>query len=450
MRIIMAKKKRKERLLEPLKSSEIINIAHKIRLEPNNVQKTYMNKAIGCSRLAYNWALAEWKRAYSADEKPNAFKIGKSFNTVRKEQFPFTYEVSKAVTSHAILNLGVAFTNFFRGTADYPTFKKKSHTQGSFYIDGYMLKFKTINKITNKEVKGQYVLIPKLGYVKMSERLRFDGKINSCVISKKANHYYISFSMEISQDEFNRTHKFKEPQHLSCGVDIGSISAISLDNGYKEKPPKPLSKANKRYKRLSRQLSRKQHPRYKGDKTERSKNFIKATRRLAKLSERIANIRKDFNHKETSKVVANYKFIAMETLNVTGMVKNRKLAKSISDVSYGDLSSKIEYKARYSNRYIYYADMFFASSKNCLNCGSKNSDLKLSDRIFVCPSCGFTIDRDTAAAINLREEMERYLIGIAHPEFTLMERSSVDDRSLGYLRSTFSMKQEDSINLLKE
>lgn len=171
--------------------------------------------------------------------------------------------------------------------------------------------------------------------------------------------------MEISQDEFNRTHKFKEPQHLTCG-----------------------------------------------------------------------------------KVVADHKFIAMETLNVTGMVKNRKLAKSISDVSYFDLSSKIEYKARYSNRYIYYADMFFASSKTCLNCLDKNSELKLSDRIFVCPSCGFTIDRDTAAAINLREEMERYLLGIAHPEFTLVERSSVDDRSLGYLRSTFSMKQEDSINLL--
>ena len=444
----MAKKKRKERLLEPLKSGEVINIAHKIRLEPNNVQKTYMNKAIGCSRLAYNWALAEWKRAYADGEKPNAEKIRKSFNAIRKEQFPFTYEVSKAVTNQTILNLGVAFTNFFRGTAEHPTFKKKSHTQGSFYIDGFRLKFKIVSEVTNKEIKGQYVLIPKLGYVKMSERLRFDGKINSCTISKKANKYYISFCMEISQDEFNRTHKFKEPQHLTCGVDIGSISAISLDDGYKVKPPKPLSKANKRYKRLSKQLSRKQHPRYKGDKTERSRNFIKATRRLAKLSERITNIRKDFNHKETSKVVADHKFIAMETLNVTGMVKNRKLAKSISDVSYSDLSSKIEYKARYSNRYIYYADMFFASSKTCLNCLNKNSDLKLSDRIFVCPSCGFTIDRDTAAAINLREEMERYLIGIAHPEFTLVERSSVDDRSLGYLRSTFSMKQEDSINLL--
>lgn len=444
----MVKKKRKERLLEPLKPNEVINIAHKIRLEPNNIQKTYMNKAIGCARLAYNWALAEWKRAYAAGEKPNALKIRKSFNAIRKEQFPFTYEVSKAVTNQAILNLGVAFTNFFTGISEYPVFKKKSYTKGSFYIDGFRLKFKTTNELTNKEIKGQYVLIPKLGYVKMSERLRFNGKINSCAISKKANNYYISFRMEISQEEFNRTHKFKEPQHLSCGVDIGSISAISLDNGYKVKPPKPLSKANKRYKRLSKQLSRKQHPRYKGDKTERSKNFIKATRRLAKLSERITNIRKDFNHKETSKVVANHKFIAMETLNVTGMVKNRKLAKSISDVSYYDLSSKIEYKAKYSNRYIYYADMFFASSKTCLNCLNKNSDLKLNDRIFVCPTCGFTIDRDTAAAINLREEMERYLIGIAHPEFTLVKRSSVDDRSLGYLRSTFSMKQEDSINLL--
>ena len=446
----MAKKRCKERLLEPLKSGEVINIAHKIRLGPNNVQKTYMNKAIGCARLAYNWALAEWKRAYAAGEKPNALKVRKSFNAIRREQFPFTYEISRAVTNHAILDLGQAFTNFFRGTAEHPVFKKKSHTQGSFYIEGAVLKFKTINELTNKEIKGQYVLIPKLGYVKMSERLRFNGKINSCVISKKADNYYISFSMEISQDEFKRTHKFKEPEHLSCGVDIGNISAISLDNGYKVKPPKPLSKANKRYKRLSRQLSRKQHPRYKGDKTKRSKNFIKATRRLAKLSERIANTRKDFNHKETSKVVADYKFIAMETLNVTGMIKNRKLAKSISDVSYYDLSSKIEYKARYSNRYIYYADMFFASSKTCLKCDSKNSDLKLNDRIFVCPSCGFTIDRDTAASINLKQAMEQYLLGIAHPEFTLVERSSVDDRSLGYLRSTFSMKQEDSINLLKE
>lgn len=138
----MAKKKRKERLLEPLKSNEVINIAHKIRLEPNNIQKTYINKAIGCARLAYNWALAEWKRAYAIGEKPNAQKVRKSFNAIRQEQFPFTYEVSKAVTNQAILNLGIAFTNFFRGTAEYPIFKKKSYTQGSFYIDGFLLKFK--------------------------------------------------------------------------------------------------------------------------------------------------------------------------------------------------------------------------------------------------------------------------------------------------------------------
>ena len=167
----MAKKKRKERLLEPLKSNEIINVAHKIRLEPNNVQKTYMNKAIGCARLAYNWALAEWKRAYTAEEKPNTKKVRKRFNAIRKEQFPFTYEVSKAVTSHAITYLGQAFINFFRGTAQYPVFKKKSYTQGSFYIDGELLKFKTINKITNKEIKGQYVLIPKLGYVKKNHSI---------------------------------------------------------------------------------------------------------------------------------------------------------------------------------------------------------------------------------------------------------------------------------------
>ena len=159
----------------------------------------------------------------------------------------------------------------------------------------------------------------------MSERLRFNGKINSCVVSRRAGEYYISFSMEISRAEFNRTHKYVDTKipNISCGIDVGSISAITLDNGYKVKPPKPLSKANKKYASLSRKLSRKQHRRSKGDKTKASNNYIKFSRLLGKLACHISNVRDDFNHKQTSKVVAENRFIAMETLNVTGMTKNR-------------------------------------------------------------------------------------------------------------------------------
>lgn len=445
----MTKRKRKAVLIEPIGFNDIIHISHKIRLEPNNVQRTYLSKAIGCARLAYNWGLSEWKRAYEAGEKPNASSLRKSFNAIRRKEFPFTYEVAKSVTNQAILDLGRAFANFFKGLSDYPVYKKKSYTQGSFYLDGEKIKLKTLNPVTKKEIRNAYVLIPKLGYVKMSERSRFNGKINSCVVSRRAGEYYISFSMEISRAEFNRTHKYSDTKinNISCGVDIGSISAITLDNGYKAKPPKPLSKANKKYASLSRKLSRKRHRRSKSDKTKASNNYIKFSRLLGKLACRISNVRDDVNHKQTSKVVADNRFIAMETLNVTGMTKNRRIAKSVLDVSYADISAKIEYKARYSDRRVYYADMFFPSSKTCFCCKKKHSNLKLSDRTFICPSCGFTMDRDVLAATNLKLDMENYLVGVAHPEFTLAERSSMDDRSTSYLRSTFSSKQEDSINL---
>lgn len=442
-----SKKKSGSRLLEPLAEDKIINISHKIRLEPNNVQRTYLNKAIGCSRLAYNWGLSEWKRAYEAGEKPTALTIRKSFNSIRRDRFPFTYDVARSVTNQAILDLGKAYLNFFQGRADYPRYKKKSYTRGSFYLDAENMKFRNVNPVSGQEIRACYVSIPKLGYVKMSEGLRFNGKINSCRISKIADEYFISFSMEISKEEYERTHEYAriKRKNKTCGIDIGNISAITLDNGYDTKSPKPLSKANKRYARLSKELSRKQHRRTKNDKTKASNNFVKALKRLAKLAARISNVREDFNHKQTSKVVAQNKFIAMETLNVKGMIKNKKLAKSINDVSYSDISSKIEYKAKYSNGYVYYADRFFPSSKRCVACKAKNSNLKITDRIFVCPSCGFTIDRDVGAAINLKMDMEHYLVGAARSEFTLAESSSMDDRSLSYLRSIYSSKQENNI-----
>lgn len=412
-------------------------LAYKYRIYPAKADKILLAKHFGCCRFLYNYFLAYRQNEYQKGNKVSYYMTQKELTKMKtREEYSWLNEVASQSLQMAIQQLDDAYKRFFRQQGGYPKFKTKHESvQSCSFPQRVML-------------EGNRVFLPKFMKngikINIHRELPEGASIKQATISKKNNRYYVS----ISFDDNMPTPKPVIAQS-SIGLDVGINSLVATSKDAKIANPRYTKKYARMLKLASRHLSRKQHPSYKGDKTERSKNFIKATRRLAKLSERITNIRNDFNHKETSKVVADHKFIAMETLNVTGMVKNRKLAKSISDVSYGDLSSKIEYKARYSNRYIYYADMFFASSKTCLNCLNKNSELKLSDRIFVCPSCGFTIDRDTAAAINLREEMERYLIGIAHPEFTLVERSSVDDRSLGYLRSTFSMKQEDSINLLK-
>lgn len=178
-------------------------ISHKIELIPNNKHITYFKKAFGCSRLAYNWGLAKWQEYYKQGIKKTYLDLKKEFNAIKKEQFPFVYEVSKYATQQPFLNLNKAFQTFFRdlkkGKVSYPQFKRKRDNQGSFYLGGDIIKF---------EIKDdkQYLKIPNLGIVKLRESLRFNGKINSATISQKANKFYVSFSVEITQEEYDKTY----------------------------------------------------------------------------------------------------------------------------------------------------------------------------------------------------------------------------------------------------
>ncbi|EDP7562032.1 transposase, partial [Campylobacter jejuni] len=308
-----------------------MTISHKIELIPNNKAKTHFKKAFGCSRLAYNWGLAKWQEYYKQGIKKSHLELKKEFNAIKKEQFPFVYEVSKYATQQPFLNLNFAFQAFFRdlkkAKVSYPKFKKKRESFGSYYIGGDQVSFK----------KEKYLKVPNLGLVKMREKLRFEGKINSVTISQKANKFFASFSVEINEENFHKTHKKVLNTNNCLGIDVGLKSFISLSNGLQIKAPKPLNKLNRLLVKRARQLSKKQHAKTKQEILQgikKSNNYKKASIKLNKLHSKISNIRADFLHKLSSLIIRNFNYIGLEDLNIKGMLKNHHLAKAISDVSF--------------------------------------------------------------------------------------------------------------------
>lgn len=296
----------------------LINISHKIELVPNNKAKTHFKKAFGCARLAYNWGLAKWQEYYKQGIKKSHLDLNNEFNAIKREQFPFVYEVSKYATQKSFFNLKFAFDKFFKdlkqGKVSYPKFKKKRDNFGSYYIGGDQTVIKN----------EKYLRIPNLGLVKMREKLRFNGKINSYTISQKGDKFFASFSMQITKEEYIRTHPKAKRNNLALGVDLGLKSFLSLSNGLEIKAPKSLNKFNRLLIKRSRQLSKKQYAKTKQEALQgikKSNNYQKASIKLNKLHRKISNIRSDFLHKLTSSLVANVKYLSLEDLNVKGMLK---------------------------------------------------------------------------------------------------------------------------------
>ncbi|MEG1545240.1 MAG: transposase [Tannerellaceae bacterium] len=420
----------------------MITISHKIELTPNNKQKTYFRKAFGCARLAYNWGLAEWQRRYKAGEKVDMYGLKKSFNAIKKEQYPFVLEVTKYATQQPFINLGKAFTKFFedlkKGTVSYPQFKRKKDNEGSFYMGGDQVSLcdtnrnsKAFAKIThNEHQKHQYLKVPNLGWVKMTERVRFIGNINGIVISQSGSKYYASFSVQVTEEEYKRTHPnaCNPDADRKVGIDLGIKSALILSDGISVDNPAPLGKHIRKIKKLSRQLSKRTHARTKQERlagVKKSNNYIKSSIRLSNEQRKVANIRKDFTQKVTTILSTHYGQIAMEDLNVKGMLRNHRLARSIADVSFGEIRRQIEYKAVLNGVSITKASRFYPSSKTCSVCKNVKSDLKLSDRTYRCDKCGAVIDRDYNASMNLLGLLYNHQIGTVYPESTPVDLTAL-------------------------
>ena len=364
--------------------------AHKIRLHPTSEQANYFARAAGTSRFVWNWALAEWNRHYEAGEKPTALTLKKQFNEIRREQFPWTWEVTKNASDQPILDLGKAFTAFFEGKARRPRFKSKKRSKPSFYLANDQF-----------ELGDHRIWVPKLGWVNMAENLRFKGKVTGARITKTADWWFVSLTVEIPDI-------LPEKRQAAVGIDVGlnRLVTLSTGEGYENQAflKTTLGKLRQANKRL--------HRRKLG-----SANREKARRQVARLHYRITCMRDDVLHKLTTRLADCYGIIGIEDLNLKGLLKNRRLARSFSDAALGKLLSLLTSKVEQRGGQVQKVGRFFPSSKTCHSCGWKWEDMQLSDRVFLCqnPTCAyhqFAQDRDYNASLNiLREAL--HLIGLS-------------------------------------
>lgn len=350
--------------------------AHKIQLIPTKKQKELLHKSFGCRRHSFNWGLAKWKELYEAGEKPSAYSLIKLQNSVKKEQTPFYLEVNKCAVQYALHDLESAFKKMWKEKSGYPKFKKKGVS------DSYV----AVENNTQFKQKDKKIWLPRIGWVKCHEDMRFEGKVNNVVVSRTADKYFASVTL-VSND----TPATCENQAV-VGVDLGIKTLLVCSDGTTFENPKVLRNNLKGLKRLQRRLSRKK----KG-----GANRKKQQMKVARKHYRISCIRKNAIHAATRYLVDNYGKIIIEDLNIKGMVKNRRLAQAVSDASFGEFRRQLSYKSMWTGVEVVTADRFFASSKICSCCGHKKEELKLSERTFVCDQCGTSIDRDLNAAKNL-------------------------------------------------
>lgn len=359
-------------------------LTHKIQLVPNNKQAGYFARATGVSRFASNWALAEWQRQYEAGEHPSEISLRKQLNSIKREQFPWMYEVTKSAPQQGIKNLGTAFNRFFTKQGGYPRFKKKG-IHDSFRADnGPTRKGEDAVQVNDKRIK-----LSKIGWVKMREAVRFQGQIKSVTISRQAGRWFAAIN--IDTEELPHQRKNQAGVETVVGVDLGVNALAVLSTGERIEGPKAYQKALKRIRFLNKEQSRRQ----KG-----SENWKKTREKLAKAHYRIACLRKDALHKLTTDLVLHNSVIGIEDLNVSGMLQNRHLSRAIADQSFGEFRRQLTYKsAWYASALIIYP-RFKPSSKMCCQCGQIH-EMPLDKRIMNCP-CGNKMDRDLNAAINIR------------------------------------------------
>ena len=367
--------------------------AYKFRIYPTKEQAIFFAKTFGCVRKVYNLMLNDRKKSYEEVKNDPSKKITFPTPAKYKKEFPFLKEVDSLALANAQLHLDKAYKNFFRNkSVGFPRFKSKKNPVQSYTTNN--------QKGTIALIDSKFIKVPKLkSLVKIKLHRQPKGRIKSATISRHSSgKYYISLLCKEEISELPKTNS-------AIGIDLGITDFAILSDGQKIDNNKFTSKMEKKLKREQRKLSKRALlAKNKGIPLSEAKNYQKQKRKVARLHEKVMNQRTDFLNKLSTEMIKNHDIICIEDLNTKGMLRNHKLAKSISDVSWSSFVTKLQYKADWYGRKIIKIDKWFPSSQICSECGHQDGKKSLEIREWTCPICHAHHDRDINASINILTE----------------------------------------------
>ena len=399
--------------------------AIKIRIYPSDEQKQFINRQRGCCRVVYNSCLAYSRDKY--EKEGISITSSQSINYIveLKKEREWLKEVHSKVLKQIVMDMNSSYKNFFEGRCGFPKFKsKKDYEQKCrFPKDAFIgIRGNRIDLIKSLKDTHFKCSVRDEKYLNKNQ-----DKVHSLTLTKtKSDQYYLSVLVDKQLEP-------KQSVNSVIGIDLGIKDFVITSEGQVfENLHFKKSETNK-LKRLQRQLSRKQP---------NSKNREKARIKLAKLNQKIRNKKLHYIHQVSNQLVSENQIICMEDLNVKGMMRNHNLAESISEMNFGEFKNLLTYKCLQYGRQLVFIDRFYPSSKTCHCCGYVNKSLKLSDRQWICPECNSVIDRDLNAAMNIKDEGLRKIIGWSSPEFTPADCPTMDDKREISLKSSDRRKQE--------